>query len=247
MGNWLFPRPVTRGRGRNTFRGRGGQRGSSRPRPARGGQRGRGARGRPARPSQGMQPARGMAGGSMGERLVNSEALSITTANTLQVFQFTPGKTGLPILDANGDRFTRYRVNYVNIAYLAVDSTTASGVVTWGVAPGAKSNEIKDKATIMTLRPFKTHATWKSESVSVGRGIMPSTWLYCNDETRDGTAFCVYILSTNNTGSFKITYSISLDFPNPQAGSSQSLQSQIESLQQQLEEAQSALGVMSLE
>lgn len=158
--------------------------------------------------------------GRAGDSLVNSEIIPVKEANKLQTFELCPGKTDLPILDSLADRFTRYRINYVNIAYCATDSTTNSGEIVYGVAAGPKNAQIKDKATILMCRPAQTHATWKSQSISIGKGIMPSAWLYTNDDTRDGVAFTLYILSTKNTGSFKISYSLTFDYPNPQAASS---------------------------
>lgn len=221
MGNWLFPStsvPRARGRGR-AGRGRGQQRGSGRQLP-----RGRGrGRGRGTVPrSQGMQPARGIGVGRAGDKAINTEALPVAKA-TFKVIEFTPGRTGLPILDSLGERFTRYRVNYVNIAYLATDATTASSVITWGIAPGQKLTEIDKEADILALRPFKKHATWKSENLSVGRAIMPSQYLYCGDTSRDGVAFCLYYYSGSDTGVFKISYSIQFDYPNPLPASSLAL------------------------
>lgn len=172
--------------------------------------------------NQGMQPARGMGVGRAGDKVINTEALAVKK-DTLTVVQFTPGKTGLPILDTMGNRFTRFRVNYVNIAYLATDATTASSVITWGIAPGPKLPDIKTEADILVLRPFKKHATWKSENISVGKGIMPSQFLYTNDTTRDGVAFCLYYKSGSDTGVLKISYSIQFDYPNPLPASSLSL------------------------
>lgn len=169
---------------------------------------------------QGMQPRAGVGVGRAGDSLVNSEIVPVKEANKLQTFELCPGKTDLPILDSLADRFTRYRINYVNIAYCATDSTTNSGEIVYGVAAGPKNVQIKDKATILMCRPAQTHATWKSQSISIGKGIMPSAWLYTNDDTRDGVAFTLYILSTKNTGSFKISYSLTFDYPNPQAASS---------------------------
>lgn len=161
-----------------------------------------------------------MGAGRAGDSLVNSEIIPVKEANKLQTFKLSPGSTDLPILDSLADRFTRYRINYVNIAYCATDSTTNSGEICYGVAAGPVNAQIKDKATILMCRPAQTHATWKSSSISVGKGIMPSTWLYTNDTTRDGVAFVLYILSDKKSGSFKISYSLSFDYPNPQAASS---------------------------
>lgn len=216
MGTYLFPPTRPRGRGRGA-RGWGRARGSSRAQP-RGRGRGRG-RGRSA--PQAMQPSRGVGAGRAGDTIINSEALVVGDANKVVTLKFSPGLTGLPILDSQGNRFTRFHVNYVNIAYCATDSTTASGEITWGIAGGNAMPEIKAMKDILALRPFKKHATWKSESVAVGRGIMPSTWLYCNEDSRDGVAFTMYYHTTKSSGVFKISYSVKLDYPNPIPGTSQ--------------------------
>lgn len=194
---------------------------------------------------QGMQPRSGVGFGRAGDSLVNSEIFPVKEANKLQTFVFAPGKTDLPILDSLADRFTRYRINYVNISYCATDSTMNSGEINFGVAAGPVNAQIKDKATILMCRPNKSIATWKSTSVSVGKGIMPSAWLYTNDDSRDGVAFVLYILSDKKTGTFKVSYNVVFDYPNPQAASSLHLalransqsQEQWELLPQKLKEA----------
>lgn len=182
---------------------------------------------------QGMQPRSGVGASRAGDTLVNSEVIPVLEANKLQTFKFNPGNTGLPILDSLADRFTRFRINYVNIAYCATDSTTNSGEVVYGIAAGPINTEIKDKASIMACRPMHTQATWKSSSMSVGSGIMPSSWLYTNDTTRDGVAFVLYIFSDKKSGSFKISYSVRFDYPNPHAASSLSLARRASSQSQQ--------------
>lgn len=158
---------------------------------------------------------RGSAFTGAGLVVTNTEVLALGKANALGVVQFTPGKTGLPILDSEGKRFTRFRIHYVNISYNAVDTATSGVEIAWGIAAGIKREEVKDKATILTLRPSRQHNTFTTANLTLGKVINPQTWMYCEDVTRDGCAFCLYYISGNSNGSFKFSYSISFDYPNP--------------------------------
>lgn len=206
-------------------RGRGG--GSRRPpaptqvivqTPARGRGRGRrgGKRGRGGA-RQAAQVPSGTSLGGMGQRVRNTEVLAVGEPKKLQVMQFVPGQTGLPLLDAEAHKFTRYKFFSVSISFKATASTTTSGEMVWGIAPGAVMTEIKAKADIYKLRPCKVGAVWKSDSITIGRNITPQPYLYCDDKTREGVAFTLYSWQDADavTGVFQITYDVEFSYPNP--------------------------------
>lgn len=184
--------------------------------------RGRGGRARPRRaapppPSrQASQPARGAQGFSAGVRIRDTEVLAIKPG--FQYVTFCPSKTGLPRLDREGDKFTRWKLHSVSITFKATAPTTETGDFAFGILPGPYNKAIKDKATILTLRPFKLGALWKSESISVGKAIMPQPFLYTDAaDDRDCAAFCVYYIQSDNktTGCLQISYDVQLSYPNP--------------------------------
>lgn len=183
----------------------------ARGRGRRGGKRGRGG-GR-----QAAQVPSGMSMGGMGSRIRNTEVWTLSKGREIQVMVFTPGKTGLPLLDAEASKFTRFKLFSVSIAFKATASTTTTGELAWGIAPGQKLSEIKDKASVLKLRPALIGAIWKSNSTTVGRQISPQPFLYCNDETRDGVAFCIYawLEADSVSGVFQITYDLEFSYPNP--------------------------------
>lgn len=150
-------------------------------------------------------------------RVINTEVLGLLNTGALQVVIFSPGKTGLSLLDAEGERFTRYTINSVTVSFKATASTMVDGELAWALVAGPMRAEIKDKTTVLKCKPFRLHAIWKSESLSVGRNIAPQPFLYCNGTGRDEVAFTLYIQPSKASlpGAFAITYDLSLSFPNP--------------------------------
>lgn len=158
-----------------------------------------------------------MSAGGMGGRLRNTEILSIAEVKKLQVLKFNPGKTGLPLLDAEAAKFTRYKFFSCSVSFKATASTMTSGEMVWGIAPGPALSEVKAKADVLKLRPFQIGAVWKSTSLTVGKQITPQPYLYCNEDSRDGVAFCVYVWqdSTEVSGVLQVTYDVEFSYPNP--------------------------------
>lgn len=180
-------------------------------------QRGRGSRrgGQSNRSvPQAMQPARGVAANRFGVTLRDTEVIASAKA-TLQVIEFCPGKTGLTRLDAEASKFTRYQFHSAQVAFKATASTTTSGQITFGILPGAKNDNIKTAGDIMKLRPFRVGAVWKSDSISVPRNVTPQNYLYTNGTGDDDVAFCIYIYNSEGSGTFAITYNLTLSYPNP--------------------------------
>lgn len=153
----------------------------------------------------------------MGMRIRNTEIWTVADVNKVQVLVFTPGSTGLSLLDVEGKRFTRYKFHSCSVSFKATASTTTAGEVVWGIGPGAKLEEIKTKEDIMKLRPFEIGAIWKSTGTTVGRNITPQPYLYCSDNTRDGVAFCIYayVGADKVSGVFQLTYDVEFSYPNP--------------------------------
>lgn len=213
-----------------------GQSRPANPQAPRRGTRGRRGRGRGARQAkQASQPAQGGTYQSaQGLRLRNSEILTPAapaTGKHIVAWEFAPGATNMPILDRNAETFTRYNVSSVTIAYIASDATTSSQEIVWGIDAGPKRDEMDTKADIMCLRPVKIHATWKSESVTLGKDINPQKYLFCaGGSGSDKSLFTLYYAIDKPTGHFKITYDIYFNYPNPKPAS----KSKIQQLEQEL-------------
>lgn len=148
-------------------------------------------------------------------RIRNTEVMA-AVAKTFTVVNFCPGKSGLSLLDVEGLRFTRYKIHSVSIAYKSESSTTVAGVVTFGISAGPANDEIKDKNAIMKLRPFRSMPVWRSDGFTVGSEVQSQTWLYCNGDDRDSSAFTLYYQCVpEGVGYFQFTYDITLAYPNP--------------------------------
>lgn len=151
------------------------------------------------------------------QRVRNTEFWTPKETKKIETFTFAPGKTGLALLDAEASKFTRYKINSISITYRATASTTQEGEIAWGFAPGTLSTEVKDKATILKLRGAKLHALWRTDGFTLGPSIQPQPHLYCEDSTRDGVAFVMYVWmeAASSLGSFQISYDLTLSYPNP--------------------------------
>lgn len=177
----------------------------------------RGGRGRGRGNRQAGQPATGAQLMMGSQRVRNTEFWTPTTPKQLLTFSFTPGSSGLALLDAEASKFTRYKIHSVSITYRATASTTQEGEIAWGFAPGSVLDEIKTKADILKLRGAKLHALWRTDGFTLGANIQPQPFLYCSDATRDGVAFVMYLFmdAAKALGSFQISYDLTLSYPNP--------------------------------
>lgn len=160
---------------------------------------------------QGRTPA--MLGGL---RAVDTEVLALAKDDTLQVMAFSPGKTGLTRLDAESAKYMRWRLNRVTITYEPTGPSTSEETITYGILPGSLSASVTSAATIMKLRPFHKHTTFKSSSITVSSNIMSQQYLYTSGIGEDEVAFCLYLLTTKAAqGVLKISYDITLAYPKP--------------------------------
>lgn len=145
----------------------------------------------------------------------DAEIISISDTSNHTIY-FTPGKTGLTRLDYEAGKFGRYRILYVNIAYITTSSMTDTGKLSFGIANQLYDTSKYDHGDIVKLRPSHSIATWKNTSINLGPNIMPVQTLNVADESDAGTAFTfVYKSSKANCGNFKISYKIEFSFPRP--------------------------------
>nr|QZZ63356.1 hypothetical protein [Leuven wasp-associated virus 4] len=204
------PLPVTQ-----YARGRAGR--GRRPRGRRGGRRGRGAGGL-TRAMAGMS----LSGGSVAT-FVDAECVGTTKGGEVNVVSFNPGTCELPRLKYEAAKWTRFKINYINIAYITTSSITDSGSFYLGIVNGVATKEqfAADASTkILAMRPSFAVPTWKNDSVSLGANIMPvKTMPVETDSTKltiDNVPFtCVETTSkgADNKGIVKWSYSITFSHP----------------------------------
>lgn len=202
--------PVTQNaRGRARGRGRGG----------RGGRRGRGRRTGLASAMAGMS----LNGGSTAT-FTDAEFVGMGTGGVATVTAFNPGTCQLPRLQYEAAKWTRFKINYINIAYITTSSMTDSGSFYLGIVNGvAKADDYKgdDKYNkVLAMRPSFAIPTWKNDSISLGSNIMPVRTMpvetTATNLSLDNVPFsCVQIGSkeANNKGSIKWSYSITFSHP----------------------------------
>lgn len=153
-----------------------------------------------------------------GVRITDTEVLS--QGKDLFVLQFCPGRTGLPRLDNEGNKFSRWSLVRVVLTYQPTASLSDSGSITYGVLPGPQDNTIKE-TDITKLRPFQKHSLWKSSSVTISPNIVVQKHLFTanstvTDRLEDSVAFCIYFKSSNSTlGTIRVSYTVILNYPKP--------------------------------
>lgn len=158
-----------------------------------------------------MPGSSGMGGQTI--RLRDAETKAPVKATYVDI-KFSPGKTGLARLDGFGKMYQQYTIHSVSVAWVSQAATTQSGVVSFGIVPGVGKYDTHDK--IQKLRPMRSVALWKSESITLGRNIMQQPWMYCDQDTdKDGPAFTVCVLADEALGYIKVTYDVELRYPHP--------------------------------
>lgn len=132
----------------------------------------------------------------------------------LKSYQFNPANEKLIRLKAEMGKYTRYKINYMNIAYISASSTATSGSIKFGVAPGTKLN--MTDAQLMQLRPAEMLPVWKNGSITLNSTIDTSRFMYCGDETRDGVSFTLYVSTpAADVGAIKVSYRVEFAYPHP--------------------------------
>ncbi|APG76429.1 hypothetical protein 2 [Sanxia tombus-like virus 6] len=185
------------------------------PGPSQAAPRGRGRRRRPRGTGA---PSRPLATTKEGSNLVvrDTEIISLGAKNTLFTMQFKPSETTLPRLDKEGGAFNRYRIQYVNIAYISTSSAATAGSVSYGVLQGPTNANIATLNAIVKLRPMESHAVWKNSSLSLGSDIMSAKYLSTAATGEDAVAFTVYAWNTaDSPGYLQFSYRVEFAFPKP--------------------------------
>lgn len=205
------------------MRGRGGRRGRGRiparrftqpsnPQVGRGRARGMGGGGGMGRITTGL------AGGTGGSNLIIRDTEVLMTPNSkLSVLVFNPFPDQA-VRGANFEKmYTRFRFRYINIAYKATTSAATAGCVTVGVLVGVKLTTITTADHILKLRPAFRTAVWRSDTLSLGNQIDSQRFMLCRGADNDSTAFCLYVMASDDAanGSIQISYEIEFAFPNP--------------------------------
>lgn len=132
-----------------------------------------------------------------------------------KTYQFNPANDKLPRLKAEAGKYARYKISYMNIAYISASSTNTTGAIKFGVAPGTVLANI-DASSILKLRPAEMLPVWKNGSITLGNTIDTSRFMYCDDTSRDGVSFTLYVnCATPDVGAIKISYRVELAYPHP--------------------------------
>lgn len=140
------------------------------------------------------------------------------TSKTPTALTFNPANDSVPRLKATSGTYQRFRIRYVNIAYVTASSAATAGSVTFGVAPGPAIDKVKTGADVLKLRPAQMVPVWKNATINLGNQIDSSRYMFVGDVTRDGVAFTLYYIHTCATadpGYFKISYEVELAYPHP--------------------------------
>lgn len=166
------------------------------------------------RERQGAQLSASPGFGGQTIRLRDAETLPLEKSKYKNI-KFTPGKTGFARLDSFGKMYTQFTVHSVSVAWVSQASTMQAGVVSYGVSPG-NSKDFNTHALIQKLRPMRSVAIWKSESITLGRNVMQQPWMNCESaDGEDGVAFSIHALADEALGYLKVTYDIELRYPHP--------------------------------
>lgn len=182
-------------------------RGTSRGR-ARGRGRGRGRGGRQGLPERGNPTTRG------GSRIIVQDAELFNVEGGFKTYSFNPAHANLPRLKAEASKYTRYKISFMNIAYISASSTATSGAVKFGIAPGTANANITD-GNIMSLRPAEMVPVWKNATINVAGNIDSSRYMFVGDTSVDGVSFTLYVSGAKDVGAIKVSYRVELAFPKP--------------------------------
>lgn len=133
----------------------------------------------------------------------------------MKAYQFNPANDKLVRLSAEAGRYTRYKISFMNIAYISSSSTATNGAITFGIAPGTTNSAVVAEK-ILQLRPAEMVPVWKNASISVAGNIDSSRYMFCGDATVDGVSFTLYVNAPNGgEGAIKVSYRVELAFPKP--------------------------------
>lgn len=164
---------------------------------------------------QGNQPAQGAAARS-GASITVRDTETFTIKKGTTAYQFNPSPDDLVRLKAFEKMYDRFRVSYVNVSFKSTSGTAVAGSVAIGVAAGPRIAEVKDRDSVMKLRPMFVVPAWKSDTLSLGKQVDSQKWMYCGDTTRDGVSFTLYVDSTDDSlGVVQVSYLVEFDFPKP--------------------------------
>lgn len=197
-------------------------RGGARGRGRRGGRRGRRGNASVAQLSRGLSGV-SLSGGSTAT-FVDAECVGVGDNSSLTVTAFNPGCCQLPRLQYEAAKWTRFRINYINIAFITTSSITDAGSVYVGIVNGVAKEADFPAATrydkVMALRPSFAVPTWKNDSLSLGNNIMPMRTmpveLTAASLSLDTVPFsCIKAVSDKggNKGIMKWSYSITFSHP----------------------------------
>lgn len=171
--------------------------------------------------------SRGMAGltmsGGSTATFIDAECVGSGTGGEVRIVPFNPGTCQLPRLQYEAAKWSRFKINYINVSYITTSSITDSGSFYLGIVNGVATKEqfAADPYTkIMAMRPSFAVPTWKNDSVSLGANIMPvrtmPVEMTATELSIDTVPFSCVSSSTkgaDNKGIVKWSYSITFSHP----------------------------------
>lgn len=181
--------------------------------PARGGRRSRGGRGRRGRGGGVPRSVPQVSGSGL---LIYQDTEFLTPTANLGVYEFNPSCDGLVRLAQHEKMYTRYRVINFNITWKPATSAMTNGAVYFGILPGVKNANVKDKTTILQVRPSRMTPVWKSATITTGSSIDTQRYMKCG-AGGDDVSFTLYVNTDASAwyGAFQVSYRVELSFPNP--------------------------------
>lgn len=164
-----------------------------------------------------------LTGGSVAT-FTDAESVGVGNGGEVTIVAFNPGSCQLPRLQYEAAKWTRFKINYINIAYVTTSSMTDSGSFYAGIVNGVavKTDYADDKkySKILAMRPSFAVPTWKNDTINLGTNIMPVRTMPVETDaaklTIDNVPFsCVFASSkgADNKGIMKWSYSITFSHP----------------------------------
>lgn len=132
-------------------------------------------------------------------RVKYRELLTSVGNNTTQNYEFLPGATGMPHLDARAGLYEMYKIIGVRFIYKAAVGTTVNGEVLLGVDFDSRDIVPSYQGTA-ALQPKATGPVWRDFGLRVPPGrAMKQRWLLTSNLQDDAPAQGAFTLQVTNT------------------------------------------------
>lgn len=185
--------------------------------PIRGRGRGRAPPPRPRAPRRAQfsrPPATLGSGGMTSVRCRDTEVFA--SADTFTAIEFYPHNAHLPRLKAEASKFTRYRINSVQISWVPACASTTTGDCRFGVVVGAADATFTSDG-ILAMRPMKVVAVWQPATITLkGAYVMLQNHLLVGKAgDNDSVAFTLYVDTAKKGGNWTVSYDVTFSYPKP--------------------------------